>query len=138
MNNNFNLTRFHDAQERSYAFALTEIKAGYKRSHWMWYIFPQIKGLGQSPTSQYYGITSIEEAKAYLEDEILGTRLREICDALLQHTDKSARDIFGGTDAMKLKSSMTLFDKVSPNDVFGKVLDAFFFGARDARTLGMV
>jgi uncharacterized protein (DUF1810 family) len=138
MNNNFNLTRFHDAQERSYAFALAEIKAGYKRSHWMWYIFPQIKGLGQSPTSQYYGFTSIEEAKAYLEDEILGIRLREICDALLQHTDKSPRDIFGRTDAMKLKSSMTLFDKVSPNDVFGKILDAFFFGARDARTLGMV
>ena len=111
MNNNFNLTRFHDAQERSYAFALTEIKAGYKRSHWMWYIFPQIKGLGQSPTSQYYGITSIEEAKAYLEDEILGTRLREICDALLQHTDKSPRDIFGRTDAMKLKSSMNLLEE---------------------------
>ena len=78
MNNNVNLTRFHDAQERSYAFALAEIKAGYKRSHWMWYIFPQIKGLGQSPTSQYYGITSIEEAKAYLEDEILNViNLRE-------------------------------------------------------------
>ena len=132
------LSRFENAHRKDYAKALREIKNGRKTSHWMWYIFPQIKGLGQSPTSQYYGITSIEEAKAYLEDEILGTRLREICDALLQHTDKSARDIFGGTDAMKLKSSMTLFDKVSPNDVFGKVLDAFFFGARDARTLGMV
>lgn len=131
----FNLQRFHDAQKYSFQIALTEIKAGFKRSHWMWYIFPQIKGLGRSATSEYYGITCVDEAKAYLEDDVLGTRLREICEELLNHSDKSAQDIFGGIDSIKLKSSMTLFDKVSPNDVFGKVLDAFFEGKHDDYTL---
>ena len=134
----FNLQRFHDAQEYSFQIALTEIKAGFKRSHWMWYVFPQIKGLGRSATSEYYGITCVDEAKVYLEDEVLGTRLREICEALLKHSNKSARDIFGGIDSMKLKSSMTLFDKVSPNEVFGKVLDIFFDGRRDIRTLEII
>ena len=132
---NFNLIRFHEAQEYSYQVAYAEIKEGYKRSHWMWYIFPQIKGLGRSSMSEYYGITCIDEARAYLEDEVLGTRLREISEALLKHSDKSAQDIFGGVDSLKLKSSMTLFDKVSPNQVFGKVLDVFFDGKRDKRTL---
>ena len=132
---NFNLIRFHEAQEYSYQVAFAEIKEGYKRSHWMWYIFPQIKGLGRSSTSEYYGITCLDEAKAYLEDAVLGTRLKEICVELLNHSDKSAQDIFGGIDSMKLKSSMTLFDKVSPNQVFGKVLDVFFDGKRDKRTL---
>jgi uncharacterized protein (DUF1810 family) len=131
----FNLRRFHEAQEYSYQAAFAEIKEGYKRSHWMWYIFPQIKGLGRSSTSEYYGITCLDEAKAYLEDAVLGTRLKEICVELLKHCDKSAQAIFGGIDSMKLKSSMTLFDKVSPNQVFGKVLDVFFDGKRDKRTL---
>ena len=132
---NFNLRRFHEAQEYSYQAAFAEIKEGYKRSHWMWYIFPQIKGLGRSSTSEYYGITCLDEAKAYLEDAVLGTRLKEICVELLKHSDKSAQAIIGGIDSMKLKSSMTLFDKVSPNQVFGKVLDVFFDGKRDKRTL---
>lgn len=134
----FNLERFLKAQEYSYQVAYAEIKEGYKRSHWMWYIFPQIKGLGRSSMSEYYGITYLDEARAYLEDDVLGTRLREICEALLKHSDKSAMDIFGGVDSMKLKSSMTLFDKVSPDEVFGKVLDVFFNGQRDMRTLDMV
>lgn len=134
----FNLERFLKAQEYFYQVAYAEIKEGYKRSHWMWYIFPQIKGLGRSSMSEYYGITYLDEARAYLEDDVLGTRLREICEALLKHSDKSAMDIFGGVDSMKLKSSMTLFDKVSPDEVFGKVLDVFFNGQRDMRTLDMV
>lgn len=127
--------RFHEAQAVHYQTALAEIKDGYKRSHWMWYIFPQIKGLGKSSTSQYYGIASLDEAKAYLDDEILGARLREICAELLKHSDRSVQGILGGIDSMKLKSSMTLFDIVSPSDIFDKVLDVFFYGERDGLTL---
>jgi uncharacterized protein (DUF1810 family) len=121
-----------------YQTAFAEIKDGYKRSHWMWYIFPQIKGLGRSSTSQYYGIACLDEARAYIDDEILGIRLREICAELLKHSDRSARDILGGIDSMKLKSSMTLFDVVSPNEIFDKVLDIFFYGERDTRTLEII
>mgnify|MGYP002519725194 CR=1 FL=1 len=129
------LERFVKAQELAYPIALREIKNGKKRSHWMWYIFPQIKGLGKSSTSQYYGIASLDEAKAYLDDEILGARLREICAELLKHSDRSVQGILGGIDSMKLKSSMTLFDAVSPSDIFDKVLDVFFYGERDGLTL---
>lgn len=101
----------------------------------MWYIFPQINGLGKSTTSRYYGITCLDEARAYLDDEILGTRLRESCAELLKHSDRSVQGILGGIDSMKLKSSMTLFDIVSPNDIFDKVLDVFFYGERDGLTL---
>ena len=134
----FDLTRFHEAQAMHYQTAFAEIKGGYKRSHWMWYIFPQIKGLGRSSTSQYYGIACLDEARAYIDDEILGIRLREICAELLKHSDRSARDILGGIDSMKLKSSMTLFDVVSPNEIFDKVLNVFFYGERDARTLEII
>ena len=134
----FDLSRFHEAQAMHYHIALEEIKDGYKRSHWMWYIFPQIKGLGKSSTSQYYGIVSLDETKAYLDDEILGVRLREICAELLKHSDRSVQGILGGIDSMKLKSSMTLFDAVSPDDVFAKVLDVFFFGKRDKLTLEII
>lgn len=130
----FDLSRFHEAQAMHYQIALEEIKDGYKGSHWMWYIFPQIKGLGKSSTSQYYGIVSLDEAKAYLEDEILGVRLREICAELLKHSDRSVQGILGGIDSMKLKSSMTLFDIVSPSDIFHEVLDVFFYGERDGLT----
>ena len=130
-----NLDRFVKAQEIDYEFALKEIKQGRKRTHWMWYIFPQIKGLGRSSMSEYYGITCLDEARAYLEDEVLEARLKKICEELMKHSDKSVQDIFGGVDSMKLKSSMTLFDKVYPNEVFGKVLDIFFDGKRDKRTL---
>ena len=131
----FDLSRFHEAQAMHYQIALAEIKDGYKRTHWMWYIFPQIMGLGKSSTSQYYGIASLDEAKAYLDDEILGARLREICAELLKHSDRSVQGILGGIDSMKLKSSMTLFDAVSPSDIFDKVLDVFFYGERDGLTL---
>jgi uncharacterized protein (DUF1810 family) len=131
----YDLTRFHEAQAMHYQTALAEIKDGYKRSHWMWYIFPQIMGLGKSSTSQYYGIASLDEAKAYLDDEILVARLREICAELLKHSDRSVQGILGGIDSMKLKSSMTLFDAVSPSDIFDKVLDVFFYGERDGLTL---
>ena len=134
----YDLTRFHEAQAMHYQTALAEIKDGYKRTHWMWYIFPQIMGLGKSSTSQYYGIASLDEAKAYLDDEILGARLREICAELLKHSDRSVQGILGGIDSMKLKSSMTLFDAVSPDDVFAKVLDVFFFGKRDKLTLEII
>ena len=134
----FDLNRFHEAQTVHYQTALSEIKDGYKRSHWMWFIFPQIKGLGRSSTAQYYAISCIDEAKAYLADEVLGGRLREICGELLKHSDRSVQGILGGIDSMKLKSSMTLFDIVSPNDVFDKVLDTFYFGERDNLTLEII
>ncbi len=108
----YDLQRFIDAQERDYATALAEIKAGRKQSHWIWYIFPQLKGLGRSYHSNLYGIESRAEAEAYLAHPVLGARLREITDALLSHEDKSAVQIFGWLDAMKVRSSMTLFDAV--------------------------
>lgn len=131
----YDLARFHEAQAENYQTALAEIKAGYKRSHWIWYIFPQISGLGKSPTSIYYSITWVGEARAYLDDEILGSRLRECCEELLKHSGKNVRDILGYVDSMKLRSSMTLFDMVSPDDVFSRVLEVFFQGDRDELTL---
>ena len=132
------LDRFVKAQTNTYEVAMNEIKNGKKRTHWMWFIFPQIKGLGRSSTAQYYAISCIDEAKAYLADEVLGGRLREICGELLKHSDRSVQGILGGIDSMKLKSSMTLFDIVSPNDVFDKVLDTFYFGERDNLTLEII
>ena len=134
----FDLNRYHEAQTSHYPIALSEIKDGYKCSHWIWFIFPQIKGLGRSSTAQSYDISCVDEAKAYLDDEVLGGRLREICNELLKHSDRSVQGIFGGLDSMKLKSSMTLFDIVSPNDVFDKVLDTFYFGERDNLTLEII
>ena len=134
----FDLNRFHEAQSVHYQTALSEIKDGYKRSHWMWFIFPQINGLGRSSTAQYYAISCLDEAKAYLDDDVLGGRLREMCGELLKHSDRSVQGILGSIDSMKLKSSMTLFDMVSPNDVFDKVLDTFYFGERDNLTLEII
>lgn len=134
-----NLQRFLDAQERDYQTALAEITDGQKRSHWMWYIFPQYEGLGFSSTSRHYAIKSLEEAKAYLDHSILGPRLLECMDALLSINDKSARAIVGSPDDMKLKSSMTLFAHVSPDgSVFEEVLDRYFDGQRDQKTLKLV
>lgn len=129
------LKRFKEAQEGVYDRALEEVKAGRKTSHWMWYIFPQFQGLGRSATSEFYGIKSLDEARAYLADELLGSRLREISSALLDLEASDAKGVFGSTDAMKLKSSMTLFDLVSPGDVFGRVLDKYYEGKRSGRTL---
>lgn len=130
-----NLQRFLSAQEYDYLIALREIQNGCKQSHWIWYIFPQIKGLGFSHQSQFYGIANRKEAEAYLAEPILNARLREITLALLEHKDKTAQQILGGIDAMKVKSSMTLFDAIAPNDIYAEVLNTFFRGDRCKRTL---
>lgn len=125
---NFNLQRFLDAQEDMYPVALKEIRKGGKQSHWIWYIFPQEKGLGYSYNSQFYGLDGEEEARAYLAHPVLGTRLREITRALLAHCGhRTVRQLMGSeVDVLKLHSSMQLFDKVSPDDVFAEVLKAYF------------
>lgn len=128
------LHRFLSAQEHDYPIALREIQNGNKQSHWIWYIFPQIKGLGFSHQSQFYGITNQQEAEAYLAEPTLNARLREITLALLEHKDKTAQQILGGIDAMKVKSSMTLFDIVSPNDIYAEVLNTFYNGERCQHT----
>jgi uncharacterized protein (DUF1810 family) len=130
-----NLQRFLSAQERDYPIALREIQNGCKQSHWIWYIFPQIKGLGFSYQSQFYGIANRQEAEAYLAEPTLNARLREITLALLEHRNKTAIQILGHTDALKVKSSMTLFDIVSPNDIYADVLNTFFAGQRCKQTL---
>ena len=131
--------RFLDGQRFGYETALAEMKRGEKRNHWIWYIFPQVKGLGHSPNAQYYGIKDLEEAKAYLQHPVLGPRLREITRAVLSHKGEDIYDIMGSRiDAMKLKSSMTLFDLVAPDDVFAEVIDAFYEGRRDSRTVTLV
>ena len=127
----YNLQRFLDAQDSSYSGyeqALSEIQSGGKSGHWIWYIFPQQKGLGYSYNSQYYGLDGVEEAKAYIEHPVLGTRLRAITQALLAHKgQRTIRELMGsGIDVLKLKTSMTLFDQVSPDDVFAEVLEGFF------------
>lgn len=129
------LDRFIKAQENTYLVALNEIKNGRKQSHWMWYIFPQIKGLGMSETSRYYGIDDEEEAKAYLDNEILGSRLREITSELLKLNIDNPVDIFGTIDAIKLKSSMTLFDYVSDDKIFSQVLNKYYNGEIDEKTI---
>lgn len=134
MNND--LERFLIAQQTYYQTALQEIKSGKKRSHWMWFIFPQIAGLGYSETARYYAIKNMEEAKAYMEDHTLGTNLIEISQALLEIKSNDAEEVMGWPDNLKLKSSMTLFALAKPEcEVFQKVLDKFFHGERDQRTV---
>lgn len=128
------MNRFLKAQEYMFDIAADEIRKGRKISHWIWYIFPQLKGLGSSSNSSYYGIASFDEAKTYLEHPVLGHRLRKICRLLLTHKRKSIVEIFGDVDAMKVKSSMTLFHAISPNDVFKEVLIEFYEGKVDYRT----
>ncbi len=133
---NYNLKRFTDAQQSSYETALAEIKRGRKQSHWMWYIFPQIKGLGYSETAKFYAINSLSEARAYLEHPVLGSRLIEISEELLKLESNDANRIFGSPDYLKLKSSMTLFSALpNANPVFQEVLDKFFKGDLDEKTL---
>ncbi|WP_287678537.1 DUF1810 domain-containing protein [Bacteroides sp.] len=132
---NTGLQRFIEAQNDSYDQALKEIRNGRKLTHWIWYIFPQIKGLGFSYNSEYYGITSLQEARDYLENELLRKRLFEITESLLMHKGKDIESIMGDFDALKLKSSMTLFDAVQPGSIFGEVLDEFYGGERCRRTL---
>lgn len=130
------LERFVAAQDGTYERALAEIVAGTKRSHWMWFIFPQVAGLGSSPAAQRYAISGLDEARAYLAHPVLGPRLRESAAALLAH-EKSAADIFGFPDELKLRSSMTLFDRAGGDDVFGRVL-AHFYDGPDQRTLDLL
>ena len=133
------LDRFLKAQENTFHIAMEELKRGKKQSHWMWFIFPQLRGLGMSDMAHIYGISGLEEAIAYLEHPTLSGRLQELCGALLQHRDKSAREIFGNTDAMKLKSSMTLFALTSEeHTIFDEILDIFFAGKMDKRTVEMI
>ena len=118
------LARFVEAQQDTYEQALAELTAGRKRGHWMWFVFPQIAGLGRSPTAVRYAISGSEEARAYLAHPVLGPRLRECAGILLGHSGLSAFDIFGGIDAMKLRSSMTLFAEATEDPLFQQVLDA--------------
>ena len=130
------LDRFLDAQRGDYAAALAEVRRGRKTSHWMWYIFPQIAGLGQSSTARYYSIRDLEEAREYYAHPVLGQRLREISGALLELRGSDPVAVFGGIDSMKLKSSMTLFAVTAPDDpLFQQVLYKYYGGQQDALTL---
>ena len=134
-----NLQRFIDAQHELFETALAELRAGSKQSHWMWFIFPQIAGLGRSPTSQFYGITSLDEARAYLDHAFLGPRLKQAVEAVIAWTGRrSAEQILGPVDALKLRSSLTLFDQVALNDLFADGLAGFFDGQPDERTLALL
>jgi uncharacterized protein (DUF1810 family) len=133
------LDRFVDAQARNYAEALAELRAGQKRTHWMWYVFPQFAGLGRSPMAQRYAIRSIAEAEAYLRHPILGPRLIESAEALLAGHRRSAREIMGSPDDAKLRSSATLFSRVAPaGSPFHRLLDKFFDGEPDRGTLELI
>lgn len=136
----YNLSRFLTAQDScsQYEMALEEIRTGQKRSHWMWFVFPQLKGLGRSYNADYYGLTGADEALAYWQHPVLGERLREITGVLLLLEGMSARQIFGGIDAMKLRSSMTLFWKATENELFRKVLDKYYDCKVCNRTLEML
>jgi uncharacterized protein (DUF1810 family) len=133
----YDLQRFVDAQEHIYGAVTAELAAGRKRSHWMWFVFPQLRGLGSSPTAVRFGISSADEARAYLAHELLGSRLRECARLVARIDGRSARDVFGSPDDMKLRSSMTLFARVSDDDNadFVTVLDKFYGGEEDPATL---
>jgi uncharacterized protein (DUF1810 family) len=139
MNDPHDLSRFVRAQQDDYERALSEITSGEKRTHWMWYIFPQFDGLAFSPTAKRYAIKSVEEARAYLEHPILGPRLLNCAEAAVGVEGRSAAEIFGSPDDLKLKSSATLFSSVAPpGSVFDRLLEKFYRGARDARTLELL
>ncbi len=131
----YDLERFVEAQNLVFDMALREIKDGQKRGHWIWFVFPQIKGLGHSYNSEYYGISGVKEAKAYMEHPLLGARLREISQAMLDCGNPSADDILGFPDVLKVRSCMTLFDMVSPNDIFKQVLDKYYEGKLCDKTI---
>ncbi len=139
MDDPFNLSRFVAAQAGDYERALAEIKGGWKRTHWMWYVFPQFEGLGSSPTAQRYAIKSVEEARAYLAHPVLGPRLVECAEAALGVQGRTATEIFGSPDDLKLRSSATLFAAVSPpGSVFEQVLAKYYGGRHDERTLRLM
>ena len=134
-----NLDRFLTAQQDAYPSALQELRAGWKQGHWMWFIFPQIDGLGHSSMARFYAIESLDEAAAYLAHPVLGPRLIECCEALLLHPDRSARDILGSPDDLKLRSCATLFSRIQPeHPVFERILDTFYLAGPDHRTLELL
>jgi uncharacterized protein (DUF1810 family) len=137
MDDPYRLRRFEEAQDEggTYRAAVSELRAGRKASHWMWFVFPQIAGLGRSPISRRYAISSLDEAKAYLEHPVLGPRLLESAGVLTELTGRSAEAVFGPVDAMKLRYSMTLFARAAPDEpAFRQVLDRYFGGVEDDRT----
>lgn len=138
MNAGLDLSRFLQAQEGVYPTALAELQAGAKVSHWMWFIFPQLRGLGRSATALHYGLQDAVEARAYIADPVLGPRLLECCRALLAHQGASAVDILGHIDALKLRSCATLFGRVSPAPEFADILSRFYGGVPDAVTLDLL
>ena len=138
VNDPYNLKRFIDAQMGVYDSALRELRNGRKQSHWMWFIFPQLAGLGRSSTAQFYGISGRDEASAYLAHPLLGPRLHEAVEALVPWIGKrSPEQLLGGIDAMKLRSCLTLFDAAEPGGLFGNVLAGFYDGP-DERTLALL
>ena len=135
----YNLSRFIEAQETTYRGAMLELARGRKDSHWTWYIFPQIDGLGNSETTKIYSIKSLEEGRAYLEHPLLGQRLVESCEILLTLKDKSINEVMGFPDDLKLLSSMTLFETFSEsNSVFTRIIEVYFDGERDEATLEII
>ena len=139
MADEFNLARFLNAQENSYAAALSEIRAGKKQSHWIWYVFPQIKGLGSSSNSEFYGLVSLAEARAYLNHPLLGQRLKEATAVLLVHRSQNVTSILGEIDALKFKSCLTLFSLADPSEpLFNDALEYFFSGKRDEHTIELL
>ena len=139
MEDDYNLTRFLEAQDRVYGIVLKELKAGEKRSHWMWYIFPQIEGLGRSAMAQKYEISSREEAEAYAEHRILGARLRECTQTVLNVENRDAEQIFGYPDTWKFRSCMTLFERSSKDSaIFRRALVKYFEGNPDGKTLDIL
>lgn len=139
MDDPFDLQRFVDAQAAVYDRVLAELRAGAKRSHWIWFVFPQLRALGSSPTARHYGIDSLAEAKAYLAHPVLGTRLRECTRLVAAVEGRSIDDIFGWPDNLKVRSSMTLFSRAGDDDTdFRAVLDKYYGGEQDARTLELL
>jgi uncharacterized protein (DUF1810 family) len=135
----FDLARFVTAQAPVWDTVRAELAAGHKQTHWMWFVFPQLAALGRSPTARFYGLASRAEALAYWQHALLGARLREACDLLLPHAQRGAQAVLGGVDALKLRSCLTLFEQVAPEEpVFADALDDFYAGARDPATLALL
>lgn len=136
----FKLSRFVEAQELAFSTALDELRAGRKQTHWIWFIFPQLRALGRSPTAQFYGLASLDEGRAYLEHPVLANRLAQVTDAVLSHRGRTAHDIFSSPDDLKFRSSMTLFHEASERTIprFRIALERYFDGEPDSRTLELI
>jgi uncharacterized protein (DUF1810 family) len=135
----FHLKRFVDAQDPVFETALGELERGRKRTHWMWFVFPQLAALGSSANAKHFGIHSLEEARAYLRHPILGERLRRCCEVLLKLEGRTAHEVFGATDEMKFRSCLTLFEIAAPREpLFARCLAKYYGGERDERTLGLM